>query len=114
MTGAVHTIHITDASTVCADGHVAHTKCTCTTLSFLLDHFLGILDRLSGCHYGGNLAALVLILVAVWGLSNDDDGAAKGWRCSMIDRLFRSGVSIKAPLHMRWYCFYVCVLSVGL
>jgi hypothetical protein len=79
MTGAVHTIQTTDASIVCADGHVAHTKCTCTTLSFLLDHFLGLLDDLSCCHYGGHLAAVfVLVLVAVWGLSNDDDGAVKG------------------------------------
>jgi hypothetical protein len=64
---------------VCADGHFAYTKCTCTTLSFLLDQFLGLLDGLSCCHYGGHLAAaLVLVLGAVWGLSNDDDGVVKG------------------------------------
>jgi hypothetical protein len=68
MTGA-------DASIVCTGGHVASTKCTCTTLSFLLDHFLGLLDGLSCCHYGGHLA---VVLVVVWGLSNDDGGAAKG------------------------------------
>jgi hypothetical protein len=60
MTGAVHTIQTADALIVCADGHVAYTKCTCTTLSFLLDHFLGLLDCLSCCHYGGHLAAAVL------------------------------------------------------
>jgi hypothetical protein len=78
MTGAVHTIPTNEASIVCADGHVAYTKCTCTTLSFLLDHFLGLLDGLPCCHYGGHLAALVLVLVAVWGLSNDDNEVAKG------------------------------------
>jgi hypothetical protein len=77
MTGAVHTIQATDASIVCADGHVAYTMCTCTALSFLLDHFLGLLDGLSCCYYGGHLAALVLLLT-VRGLSNDNDGAAKG------------------------------------
>jgi hypothetical protein len=75
----VHTIQTTDTSIVCADGHFAYTKCTCTTLSFLLDHFLGQLDCLSCCHNGGHLAAaLVLVLVVAWGLSNDDDGAAMG------------------------------------
>jgi hypothetical protein len=73
---AVHTIQTTDASIVCADGHFADTKCSCTTLSFLLDQFLGLLDSLSCCHYGGHLA--VLVLVVVWGLLNDDDGAAMG------------------------------------
>jgi hypothetical protein len=77
MTGSVHTIQATDASVVCADGHVAYTKCACTTLSFLLDHFLGLLDGPSCCHYGGHLAA-ALVLVVAWGLSNDDDGAARG------------------------------------
>jgi hypothetical protein len=74
---AVHTIQTTDASIVCADGHFADTKCTCTTLSFFLDQFLGLLDGLSCCHYGGHLAAAV-VLVVVWGLLNDDDGDAKG------------------------------------
>jgi hypothetical protein len=73
----VHTIQTTDASIVCADGHFAYTKCTCTTLSFLLSQFLGVLDGLSCCHYGGHLAA-ALVLVVVWGRSNDDDGASKG------------------------------------
>jgi hypothetical protein len=59
---------------VCADGHFADTKCTCTTLSFLLDQFLGLLDGLSCCHYGGHLAALVLS----WGLLNAVGGAAAG------------------------------------
>jgi hypothetical protein len=61
---------------VCADGHFAYTKCTCTTLSFLLDHFFGLLDGLSCCHYGGHLA--LVLLLAVGGLSDDDDGAAMG------------------------------------
>ena len=39
--------------------------------------FLGLLDGLSCCHYGRHLAA-ALVLVVAWGLSNDDDGAAKG------------------------------------
>jgi hypothetical protein len=43
----------------------------------LLDHFLGLFDHLSCCHYGGHLAA-ALVLVVAWGLSNDDDGASKG------------------------------------
>jgi hypothetical protein len=112
----VHTIQTTDASIVCADGDVAHTKCTCTTLYFLLDHFLGLLDCLSCCHYGKHLVVLVLILVAVWGLSNDVGGAAKGsgaWdlgRCSMIDRLFRSGVSIEA---YRSRLLYLCAGTVS-
>jgi hypothetical protein len=115
----VHTIQTTDATTdasiVCADGHFADTKCTCTTLSFLLDQFLGLLDGLSCCQYGGHLALVLLLTVRE--LSDDDDGAAKGsgaWdmgRCSKIDHVFRSGVSIEAPLRMRWYCFYVCALS---
>jgi hypothetical protein len=71
----VHTIQTTDASIVCADGHFADTKCTCTTLSFLLDQFLGLLDGLSCCHYGGHPAAA---LVLSGRLSNDDDGAAQG------------------------------------
>jgi hypothetical protein len=70
----VHTIQTTDASIVCADGHFAYTKCTCTTLSFLLDQFLGLLDGLSCCHYGGHLAVLVLS----GGRLNAVGGAAKG------------------------------------
>jgi hypothetical protein len=66
MTGSVHTIQATDASVVCADGHVAYTKCTCTTLSFLLDHFFGLLDGLSCCHYGGHLAAALVLSGAGW------------------------------------------------
>jgi hypothetical protein len=62
---AVHTIQTTDASIVCADGHFADTKCTCTTLSILLDQFLGLLDGLSCCHYGGHLAAALVLLLAV-------------------------------------------------
>jgi hypothetical protein len=58
------------------------------------------LDGLSCCHYGGHLAAaLVLVLVVAWGLSNDDDGAAKAVLCVVLD------VSVEA-LRMRRYCFY--------
>jgi hypothetical protein len=80
-----------DASIVCADGHFAYTKCTCTTLSFLLDQFIGLLDGLSCCHYGGHLAA-ALVLVVVWGLSNDDDGAAKGSVLHEFNRMFHRSI----------------------
>jgi hypothetical protein len=82
----VHTIQTTVASIVCADGHFAYTKCTCTTLSFLLDQFLGLLDGPSCCHYGGHLAVLVLS----GGRLNAVGGAAKG-AVLQLDRKFRFG-----------------------
>jgi hypothetical protein len=104
MTGSVHTIQ-TDASVVCADEHVAYTKCAFTILSFL-----GLLDCLSSCHYGGHPA---LVLVVVWGLLNgDDDGAAKGPCCKGVRLCSMTGVEVviyaRSKRSIGIFDLYVC------
>jgi hypothetical protein len=114
MTGAVHTIQTADALIVCADGHVAYTKCTCTTLSFLLDHFLGLLDCLSCCHYGGHLAAAVLLCTGcqrgcrmmMMGLSRGEWGMSDKLRSMILVELRQSVVSVELLLCMCRYLFY--------
>jgi hypothetical protein len=89
---------------VCADGHFAYTKCTCTTLSFLLDQFLGLLDGLSCCHYGGHLAAA---LVLSGGLLMMMMGLQRGQCCNLIRLATRSEISFRSAVS------YVCAGTVS-
>jgi hypothetical protein len=57
-------IQTSDASAVIFEGEIFFLAVfTGTALSLFLDHFLGLLNRLSGCHHGWHHAGLILVAV---------------------------------------------------